>query len=47
MLMAFLKSADSRKEASFAVRPGAKMKDLPPRPEHDAEDSRLPEEVRR
>ena len=47
MLMAFLKSADNRREASFAVRPAARLKDLPPRPEYTPEESRLPEEVRR
>lgn len=46
MLMAFLKGADTRKEASFAVRPGTKLKDLPPRPDVGAEGSRLPGEVR-
>ena len=47
MLMAFLKGADNRREASFAVRPVTRMKDLPPKPEYGAEESRLPEEVRR
>ena len=32
MLMAFLKGADNRRDASFAVRPGDRMKDRPPRP---------------
>ena len=31
MLMAFLKGADNRRDASFAVRPGGRMKDRPPR----------------
>ena len=47
MLMAFLKGAANRREASFAVRPVTRMKDLPPKPEYGAEESRLPEEVRR
>ncbi len=46
MLMAFLKSADTRREASFAVRPGTKLKDLPPNAGLSAEESTLPKEVR-
>ena len=37
MLMAFLKGADNRRDASFAVRPGDRMKDLPPRAEYRQE----------
>ena len=40
MLMAFLKGADTRREASFAVRPGAKLRDLPPLPDEAAENAR-------
>ena len=46
MLMAFLKSADTRREASFAVRPGTRLKDLPPNAGFSAEESKLPKEVR-
>ena len=37
LMMAFIKGADNRREASFAVRPGERMRNAPP-PEEDEEE---------
>jgi hypothetical protein len=42
MMMAFIKGADNRREASFAVRPGERIRNAPP-PEDDPEEEEADE----